>query len=276
MRSKTSQDFSMTQPKANKVSEPGPSWEKELLTAAVDNFKEENPHLANDEYYHKADKSMTIRSFMKGARWAQEKAAAPGEESWESIRDERVEYFMQGAHLLPKDMCYARGFDAALSLIAKPLKAELKIQDEANDILTRQLSEAHAEAASLRAENELLQKRNGLVEKVCSGEFGYDALSKDNATLRAQLEEEKKQVACEVSVGLVLREQLEEATKALEYYAEKSNWRFTCGDEVSSHHDEISNDSESKDEKRYYGGRRAREALAKLQLGELKAGRKEG
>lgn len=33
---------------------------------ALENFKRENPHLANEEYFHTSEKSMTIRSYEKG------------------------------------------------------------------------------------------------------------------------------------------------------------------------------------------------------------------
>lgn len=53
--------------------------------------------------------------------------------------------------------------------------------------------------------------------------------------------------------------------EALAFYGNKSNWRYTCGDEASSHYDEIGNDSDCGASERFYGGRRAREALAQLE-----------
>lgn len=56
-----------------------------------------------------------------------------------------------------------------------------------------------------------------------------------------------------------------ELEKAVMFYGNRSNWKYTCGDEVSSHYDEICGDPDLITQGRnYYGGHKAREALEKL------------
>lgn len=115
----------MTQP-----NKPGPSWEKEAEEAAEDKVSDAGLSDGVDELGNPSEEQIAYQWFLKGARWAKEKAAAPGEESWEKIRDEYCNLSSGEKWSLSKSYDEARrfGFDKALELVAKPLLAKLDIK----------------------------------------------------------------------------------------------------------------------------------------------------
>ena len=61
------------------------------------------------------------------------------------------------------------------------------------------------------------------------------------------------------------QDQLAEAVKALEFYADRNSWDYLCGDEVSTHYYAIvGKDGHTANGHVYYGGRLARETIAKI------------
>lgn len=56
---------------------------------------------------------------------------------------------------------------------------------------------------------------------------------------------------------------------ALQFYANRNNWKWSCGDEISDHYDQIYRDScNGNGSKKYHGGLKAREALAQFNSGQ--------
>ena len=86
----------------------------------------------------------------------------------------------------------------------------------------------------------------------CGVEYGFQA---------AQTPEMVKLMSAEQLLGHPLVKGLVEA---LGHYAKKSNWRFTCGDEISDHYENMPNDNDHSGNgtRGYYSGARARKALA--------------
>ena len=56
---------------------------------------------------------------------------------------------------------------------------------------------------------------------------------------------------------------VKELVEALKFYGNRNNWKWTCIDEISDHHDEICGDPDLIAERcRYYAGEKARQALS--------------
>jgi hypothetical protein len=170
--------------------------------------------------------------------------SAPDEQEWEKLRDEGAEasgkeaYEAQGGYPSEKEWArlvaitkFKRGFDAAVTLIARPLLEDNGKLQAAFDAIGKEaansskaLDSARAEAASLRAENRSWKDLDANNERCINEQY------KELQALRAQLADAEQKAQENLEACGDYAQRLAEATKALEWQLDRAD---ATGDNIA-------------------------------------------
>lgn len=189
---KKAEQIAMTQP-----NKPGPSWEKEAEEKAQ-RYAEMCHMMEPPGRGKKTLLMLTKKDFLAGARWAKEKAAAPGEESWEKLKGQLE--FVIGHSNCYCDECKAIARDCwspsnalanALHEISSLKATEAALHKELLSLKNRFDTEVRACELALEAERKLKAEVQSLREdlrRIDEWARKEDThLEKENEALRQQL-----------------------------------------------------------------------------------------